>query len=223
MFELIHEAFSLHNLPVTLLFGAVLCYWLLVILGVADVDDGGGSAGDVDVGVDAHADAAHGGGHGGLLSSAGRFFHLGVVPFMIILSIMSLLMWTFSVLSNYYLNGEPGQRSAWMALGLLVPNVLISALITRLVLIPTRGFFARLNDGAEGGVTVAGRQGVVVSTQVDQHYGQVELHTNGAPLLVNARIREGEAVIPRAALVEFYDSGPDNVWHYVRPAAPPAS
>lgn len=215
MNELIHEAFSLHNLPVTLLLGAVLLYWLLVIVGLADVDDGGGAD------VDAHGDTGHHGHEGGLLSSAGRFFHLGVVPFMIVLSVMSLFLWSISILANYHFNGAPGQRSHLMALGLLVPNVLISALATRLILLPLRGFFSRLNDGAQEESRIIGREGVVISAQVDHLYGQIELTTAGAPMLMNARTAGDTPPIPRGTTVIVHDSAPDHAWYYVRPASTP--
>ena len=217
MSELLNEAFSLHNLPVTFLLGAVLLYWLLVILGLADADDGGGVDASVDGGLD--ADAGHHGGEGGLLSSAGRFFHLGVIPFMIVLSVMSLFLWGISILSNYYLNGAPGARSHMVALGLLVPNLLVSALVTRLLLAPAKNYFTGLHDKAQAEAKILGRQGVVISAQVDAHYGQVEIRTQGAPLLLNARTSDEIPPIPKGALVTFIEAASDHAWYIVRPAA----
>src|SRR6187401_1074695 len=64
--ELLKEAIGLHNLPVTVLLGIMIVYWVLVMIGATDVDMDG-----PDVHVDGgHFDAAHGGadvpdGHGG--------------------------------------------------------------------------------------------------------------------------------------------------------------
>ncbi len=214
MSELINEAFSLHNLPASILLATVLIYWLLVILGLADADDVGGVDAGVDGGLD--SDAGHHGGEGGLLSSAGRFFHLGVIPFMIVLSVMSLFLWGISILANYYLNGEPGARSHLVAIGLLVPNLLVSAVATRLLLAPAKNYFTGLQDKAQAEAIIVGRQGVVISAQVDAHYGQVEIRTQSAPLLLNARTSGETPPIPKGAMVTFIEPAPDHAWYIVR-------
>ena len=198
MTELLHEAFSIHNLPVTVLLGLVLCYWLLVVIGFVDADDSG-----VDFNGDGHADFGDHSAEGGFWLAAGKFLHLGYVPFMIVASVLALLMFPFSVLGNYYLNPT---RNATIALLLLVPNFLGSALLTRIIVTPIKKLFESFQDRIEADTKIIGKEGVVVSMQVDSTYGQVEVPTNGAPMLLNVRVSSGHTTIPKGTPVIIFDS-----------------
>jgi hypothetical protein len=208
MTELLHEAFSIHNLPVTVLLGLVLCYWLLVVVGVMDADEGG-----VDFNGDGHADFGDHSAEGGFWLIAGKFLHLGYVPLMIVASVLALLMFTCSILGNYYLNPT---RNATIALLLLVPNFLGSALLTRIIVTPIKKLFENLQDQTASEATVIGKVGVVVSMQVDSTYGQVEVPTGGAPLLLNARVSPGHHALLRGASVIIFDASEDQSHYLVR-------
>ncbi len=211
--SIVSESFSLHNLPVTLVFCGVLLYWLLVILGLAGDDDAAGGDADVDA-----ADSGDSGGSGGMWVAAGRYFGFGQVPLMVLVSFLAVFMWTFSVLANYYFNGEPGARSAGTALLLLVPNLVVSLVLTRIATLPFVKFFAAMNDSTSEAEAVAGRLGRVVSAQVDERYGQVEIRGSGAPVLVNARTPAGAVPIARGTIVRLHP-GPDAAtFHLVEPA-----
>jgi hypothetical protein len=213
MQDLFQEAFSLHNLPVTVLLGLVLLYWLMVVIGFIDADDSG-----IDLNADGHADFGdHHSPEGGFWLAAGKFLHLGVVPFMIVVSVLALLMFTFSVLANYYLNGQPGARNATIALLLLVPNLFVSAILTRIIVSPVKKLFSSFQDRIEAETKVIGKEGLVVSTQVDTTYGQVEVQTDGAPLLLNARVSEGHDPVPRGTSVLIFDISSDNSHYLIRP------
>ena len=213
MNELFQEAFSIHNLPVTVLLGLVLGYWLLVVIGFIDADDSG-----IDINGDGHADFGdHHSAEGGFWLSAGKFLHLGVVPFMIVVSVLALLMFLFSVLANYYFNGQPGDRSATIALLWLIPNFLVSVIITRIVITPVKKLFASFQDRIEAETKVIGKEGIVTSMQVDRTYGQVEITTDGAPLLLNARVSEGHDAIPKGTSVIVFDISEDHSHYLIRP------
>jgi hypothetical protein len=209
MTELLQEAISIHNLPVTVLLGLVLCYWLLVVIGLLDADDSG-----VDFNGDGHADFGDHSAEGGFWLAAGRFLHLGYVPFMIVASVLALLMFPFSVLGNYYLNPS---RDATIALLLLVPNFLGSALLTRIIVTPIKKLFEKFQDQIEAETKVVGKEGVVVSMQVDNTYGQVEVATSGAPMLLNVRVSSGQPAIPKGTAVIIFDASEDQSHYLVRP------
>ena len=208
MTELLQEAFSIHNLPVTVLLGLVLCYWLLVVIGLVDADDSG-----VDFNGDGHADFGDHSAEGGFWLAAGKFLHLGYVPFMIVASVLALLMFPFSVLSNYYLNPS---RDATIALLLLVPNFLASALLTRIIVTPIKKLFESFQDQIEAETKVIGKEGVVVSIQVDSTYGQVEVPTNGAPMLLNVRVSSGQPAILKGTSVIIFNAAEDQSYYFVR-------
>ena len=196
----------MHNLPVTVLLGIILLYWLMVLVGAMDSD--------MDT-VDIHADAdahfeAHVDGHsdvhsdnvlGGLFVRAGRFLRLGQVPLMLVMSILALFMWPISMLGNYYLNGTADHRSTGLALLLLIPNFIISALATRLVTTPIAAGLKKLSLEADANLPIVGRHGRVQSFQVDHTYGQIEIPTDGAPLLVNVRTLDGADPLPKGTHV----------------------
>jgi hypothetical protein len=202
MLDLYTEAFRLPHLPFSLLLILIVAYWLLVLVGVGIGDDG-----DLDLG------DSSGPGNGGWLHRVGDFLAIGTVPFILVLSVMSLCMWGLSIGLNAYFNAT---RSSLVALLLLLPNLLISGFITRIVLIPVRSFFDAAKKIEEANHSVVGREGDVISSQVDSTFGQVSIATNGAPLLLNARTAEGQAPIPKGSRVIVLKSAEDHSIHLVQ-------
>ena len=239
--EIIREAFSLHNLPVTVLLSVMVVYWVLVIIGAADLDMDGADAditGDLDAGhsadladahsggdagipmgghLDGHAPAAQGPGHSGFWQTCGRLLHLGEVPLMIVLSVLSLFMWVFSVTANYLFNGTPGNRDAAIALLLLVPNLIAGLLFTRVALSPLGKIIRRMQTTESEVETVIGREGTVISSGVTETFGQIEIAAKGTPLTVNARVAPGGPSLPKGTEVLVYAAGPDHIFYLVRP------
>lgn len=198
----------MHNLPVTVLLGIILLYWLMVLVGALDSDM---DTVDIHADTDVHLDAdAHVDGHadvhsdnvlGGLFMRAGRFLRLGQVPLMLVMSILAIFMWPISMLGNYYLNGTADHRSTGFALLMLLPNFIVSALATRMVTAPIAAALKKLSIETDANLPIVGRHGRVQSFQVDQTYGQIEIPTDGAPLLVNARTLDGAAPLPKGTRV----------------------
>jgi hypothetical protein len=218
MTELIHEAFGLHNLPLTVLLGLVVGYWLLVILGAMDADSDVG----VDVegdGIPDHMDGQVSHGCFALISS---LFSVGQVPFMIVISVLTLSMWLGSLLANYYFNGTPDARSAWTALGIMVPNFIVALILTRILLWPVAKLFSAM-DKNDTGIHVIGAKARVVSIEVDETYGQVEIaDQGGAPALLNVRTIAGAEQLPRNAIVKIIKASDDGSFYFVEPVhAPP--
>lgn len=216
--EILREAIAIHNLPVTVFLGVILLYWLFVMVGFleADMDGMDLHAGDVHAG-DLHHDVHVGASEGGFWVGCGRFLHLGEVPLMIMMSFLALFMWVISVLANYYLNGSPGDRSPGLALVLLVPNFLVSLLLTRVAVSPLRKVFAAMHKTETEAEKVIGREGRVISAQVDDRYGQVEIITKSAPLLVNARTAPHGSPIAKGTQVIVFSAAEDHSFYLVKP------
>lgn len=233
MTELFQEAIKWYNLPLTVLLGLVLLYWVMVVIGVlgmesldvdvhadADVDldvDADVDA-DLDVGADAdvaadldhdvHLDAdhdAHLGDAAGLGMVTLRWLNFGDVPAMLILSAFSFIIWMVSLLANYYLN-----PIASVPITLLIwLGAFFAALIgAKLATAPLRPIFRHLKKESEKAEkSLVGETCTVRSLQITATSGQAEVVREGVPILLNARIAEGRAKLKRGdeALVVSYD------------------
>ncbi len=100
MTELLHFAFAPVNVPFTLLLIVVLLYWASVMVGVAGTGAFGTDI-DTDLHHDVHVDkgvnmdiAPHAGWFGVVLG----YFNVGSVPFMILMSFVSLFLWIGAIL-----------------------------------------------------------------------------------------------------------------------------
>lgn len=215
------------NLPFTVLLVLVLGYWGFVILGVFDLDtsdvgldaDAGMDVhadigAEADAGVDMHADGdiqgdIHGGGGGadGWLHSVLHFLHVGDMPVMVPLSILSLCLWTGGVTLNHYLNPQ----QAWgVALGLLAVNLGVSGVLTRYLGLPLRKLFSALNRDADAPAAIVGQICQVTTLEVNPDYGQATVETRGAPITLTVRTT-GDEVLRRGdrALVIGYNKQRD--------------
>jgi hypothetical protein len=214
VFELLQASFSPHQLLLTILLGLVVCYWLMVIAGVLDVES------DVADGFgDGHSDV-HSGHHvdtGGVWISTGRFIGFSKVPLVVWTSFMTLFMWFFSLVLNEYWNPEV---SLSRAVVLLLPNALASVIITKIVTIPIAKLFTAMTDADKEGEKILGRTGFVISMEVDETYGQIEIPGNGAPLLVNARCLPGAPALSKGTPVCVKSAGPDEKFYYIEPTHP---
>lgn len=190
MLDLFTVAFAPINVVFTILLIVVVVYWVLVILGALDVDVLSVDAdADADMGADTDADVAAGG--DGVLRALLAFFHVGELPVMVLVSLMVLSLWVIAMLATHYLN--PG-RSLLLAVPLLLGNLLISALIVKVASKPARMAFAALNRDCNASREVVGRIGTVVTTEVSQSVGQVEVPTGGSPILLNAVTEDGQVL-----------------------------
>ena len=94
MLELLEQSLLPFNLPLTIALGAVMLFWLVVLMGFLSFDaidlDVAPELGDADV--------------FSLTALIGKLTNAADIPVTIILSIYTLFLWVSSVLGNYYLN-----------------------------------------------------------------------------------------------------------------------
>lgn len=209
MLEVLTESVQLANLPFTALLGAVVVYWLMVAVGFLHFDGGADAHADVggdgdfhaeasgdlhgDADGDAHAQAdgdSQGGDHQGLgfLSHVLHFVNIGEVPVMIVVSVLSLWMWLFSMLANHYFS----QGSILHALAFAAPNVALSMVVTRYLTWPLKKFFVALNREYDEHKPLVGRTCTVMTGEVTGDFGQAQINTKGSPLLVQVRASDGQ-------------------------------
>lgn len=203
MKELWEQAILFYNLPLTILLGFVVLFWLLSLLGTVDLDTI-----DIDLDADVNADLdvdvnGSDGAADGFFGSLLRFVNAQDVPVMVILSLLTLLMWGIGITGNYYLN--PGE-SGLLALGFLFINFILSTLLVKVITEPLRPFMRAIKNDQEHQEPLVGLSGVVKSRVLDSGFGQVEVpRDKGAPALLNAILPEGRAALVRGDKVLVID------------------
>jgi hypothetical protein len=224
--ELIQEALASYNLPLTMLLGLVVFYWLLVIIGAMDFDVDMPDVGDVDTGPDFSDVSSDSSSHhvGGAWLTAGRFLGFSQVPIAVWASFFTLFLWAISIVLNYQFNGVPGDRDTGTATMLLLPGALGSLILTKLAIIPVARMLTAMANASTENVTVLKKIGIVTTTQVTQRYGQLQIDGTGAPVLINVRLREGRTPLSKGDSAIVTESSPDGTYHYVEATQPhPAS
>ncbi len=192
--EFITLCFSLPVLPFTVLLIVVFLYWTLVIVGALapdslhiDVD------GDLhaDIHADVHADAGHMDVGGSALMGALKFVNVGEVPLMVVASFFIFTLWACTLISNHYLGATLG---AFVSIIMLVPNVIVSALVAKVVTTPFKFMFKHINAGIAAPAKIVGNTCIVKTPEVDDTSGQAEMKTDSSPLLLNVRTKPGETL-----------------------------
>lgn len=208
--ELWEQALIGYNLPLTVLLGLVVLFWLLSILGTVDID-----VLDIDFDVDVEAEGS-GGMADGVFGALLKFVNAQDVPVMIILSLLTLFMWMVAILSNNYLNPTD---SAGLAMAFLVGNLFVSAFLVKAVTQPLRPFLRSLKDDGELQQPLVGMSGVVKSRVLDSNFGQVEVpRETGAPALLNAILPEGRESLVRGDRILVIDFDSEGNKYLVHPA-----
>lgn len=224
MTELVQEALGAHNMLVTLFLGLMVLYWLLVMVGALDFELDLFDFGDASPEVPDMADSSTGplSHAGGAWLTAGRFLGFSQVPIVVWGSFLVLFMWGISLVLNYRFNGVPGDRSVGTSLLLLLPNFVLSAVLTKIVTLPVGKLFAAMADADTEEETVLGRVGSVVSMEADETYGQLQINISGAPLLINVRTQPGVIAIKKGESAKVISAGPDHQFYFIETAQPNA-
>ena len=197
MLELWQHAISPINLPFTALFGLVMLYWVMVILGFLDMDHAHADAGvdgHFEAPTEGHADSLLDGDgevpveHPGLVSSFFQFLHMGEMPFMIVVTILSVILWAGSMLLNYFLNPDAILMKAVM---IFVPLFVGGVIVTHFAALPFKKMYQLMEKDYDSHQPIVGQVGKVVTSEVTEAFGQVQIIRNGAPVTINARTMGG--------------------------------
>ena len=231
MTDFFHEAVAWYNLPLTVLLCLVVLYWIVAAFGLvgdgldadveadldADLDLDTGAHTDLDshAQADVDADADHSGeGLGGLMAVT-RFVNMDSVPVMIVVTILVSAVWVLSMMLNHSFN--PAGAPLIAAL-IFAGSFILGTLITKIVTMPLAKFFKKLRAlDAEARIPIVGRCGTVKSGEVTTSFGQVEIEKKGAPLIINVRVREGNARLKRGDQCLVVDEIEDQGIYYIRP------
>ena len=246
MQEVLTESIQWVNLPFTVLLGIVILYWCMVALGVLDIHLFGDADvdlhtdvhsdlhmdvdGDIDADMDGHpfvpGDPPHltgdkaggiskeltGDQSGSFWINALSFLNIGQVPVMLVLSVLVLCLWLGSMIVNHYVTGG----TALLALAALVPNFVVSIIATRYITMPFRPLFRVLTRERDEKIQIVGQRCIVTTSEATPEFGQAEIKTEGAPLLLNVRtINDAYFVRGETAVVVRHDS--ERGIHFIAP------
>ncbi len=209
MMELLYEAVQPANLIYTILLGLAILYALTVVIGVLDME-----AFDIDIDVDADVDIdtdvdtdVEG---GGFFVEVLSFFNLGRIPFMIIYSITSLLMWMIGMISNHYLGGNVSY-----ALMLMTPITLISLIITKVVTTPLIPAFKSMKEGVEP-TDYIGLKGELLLPVSPNEKSQIEVIIDGDVHRIAVAQMEGdEMMLPKGTKVYVTGVSEDKSFYWI--------
>jgi hypothetical protein len=176
-------------LPATLLLGATTLYWLVGLIGLA----GGGLDVDADDAGDAHSDGIV----SEITSVTLRLLNAKGIPFMLVMSILSIYLWGGTVFGIMNL---PSQLPLYSLILTGVPAIM-AMVLTSLTAIPLKPLFAKLKFEDAPLVPTVGRVGIVRSNEITSTFGQVEVPDKHGPMLINARLSEGHQPLAKNASV----------------------
>jgi Protein of unknown function (DUF1449) len=174
----------------------VIGYWLVVLLGGADLDMDTDVDGDV-------------GGATGFLAGLG----LGGVPVTVALSLLTVLAWFVSLTGTALLGGlASGIAMALLSIAVLAVALLVAWIGTRLLVRPLRPIFPNKPEASRGGFV--GRLCVIRTGRVTADFGQAEVTAaDGSSAIVQVRQSADEPLrAGSTALIYDYDADGEFFW-----------
>ena len=182
MTELLQFAFAGVSIVPTLLLLFTLIYWIIVILGVIDVDS---LDIDLDLDMDLDADIEIGG-----LATVLSFFNIGHMPLMIFVTFFSLPFWMLTLLTLDFLHID----SVLLGLLVLFPAAFVCLFIAKFLTIPIAKFYRKVRMETEAIKHIVGQLCVAKLPIGDRKTSQAEIKVNGTSVLINVRTRGGQQV-----------------------------
>lgn len=202
MADILHTCFSGPVLPASALLLVMVIFWGFVILGALDVN-----LVDLDLDLDIET-----GQDLGWFPSFGlvalRFLNVSQIPLMIWLSIFALSLWIISVSWH-----DPSyNENNWLAMQVLVRNVTLALVATKVITQPLLQFAQK--SEIRKSADLLGKVCVISTSDATERHGQAKFHTEGAPLLLHVRTREGKS-LTKGELARIVDFDPANLIYYV--------
>ncbi|WP_160114108.1 OB-fold-containig protein [Aquimarina sp. AU119] len=207
MKELIDIAFSPVNAFFTIMCLFLILYWILTIftgfdLDLFDVDFDASADFDIDVDLDTDLDNYNPDvdlpqkniqteGH---TDSIGvqflRYFNFDELPLMFLITILFFSMWFISVNVTHFF----GWQSNWIGFILLIPNLIISLFISKILTKPIAKLYQMINHKGEEEIDFLGRRCIVKSPVSGEKLGQIEVIVKGDPIRVQAKGFKGVTI-----------------------------
>ncbi len=205
MEEFFHIAFSKVNFLATLFAILFAIYWVITIFTGLDLDV---TDADADLDHD-HPETQHSG--DSAWDSLLKFFYIGELPILFILSLVSIFMWLFMVNITPLL----GWEDKWIGFVLYLPGFILGLLLTKVVAMPFLKLYRMFNHKGEQSIDFVGKVGTVVAGIKQDKIGQIEIKHESDVLRVYAKsmtddeYKAGEQVI-------ILEASPDAKFYFVQ-------
>ena len=204
MKELLEFSFSGVNIIPSFLMILTSLYWLVAIFGLIDVE---ALDIDLDLDVDADMDADVGG-----TTAVLAYFNLGDMPLMIFLSFFTLPLW----LGTIGLTDLFGIESFWLGLAILIPVMIGSLFVAKILTYPIAKFYKKAKENNEA-VVVLGQTCIAKLPISNDRTGQAEIKSRGTSVLINVRTTSEDMVIPKGEKAIVISEDLENNIYYVEP------
>lgn len=205
--ELLSESISFYNVAWTILLALCMIYWVSVIVGLADMDF---LDIDMDFDADGHVDGDATVDPDGALYGILKFFNMGEVPLMVILTVFALSGWVINVLLNFYLN--PGW--GWLAAVFTIPAMIGGLIMAKIVTTPMISLYKNLGHKGEEAIDFLGRLGVITLSVEEGKMGQAEILVVSDPMIVNVKSKKGVR-IGKGTKIIVVDEGEGKNYYWV--------
>lgn len=185
--EFLNIAFSPVNTVLSVLLILSALYWVFTIVTGLDIDVG------IDADLDTDFDAPDGHVHVPEDPSAWvqflKFLNLDIVPMTYFLTLTLLLTWLGSVYLNMFI-----PLPSWLGALVILPLLIGSILLTKIILKPLNPFFKEINHKGERPHDFLGREGRMKSSIHGTKTGILEVFIGSDPMTLMVRSKNGEAI-----------------------------
>ncbi len=205
--EFLDVAFSPVNTVLSVLLAMTVIYWLFTILTGLDIDIGIDS--DLDADLDAPDGHIHLSDDPSMWLQFLKFLNLDIVPMAYFLTISLLISWLISFYLNFYL-----PLPTWLGVVILIPILISSVLVTRIILKPLTPFFREINHKGEKAYDFLGRQGRLKSGIQGDKIGMMELFIGNDPMTLMVKSKGGK-LLEHGVYVMIVDEEPHKRIYYV--------
>ena len=221
MQELLDFSLTTPIIGYTIFFMMMILYWLMVIVGALDlgsfdVDFDFDADVDVDVDIDIEGGDVSGGSVEGasFFFAALQFFNFGRVPFMLIMTFLSISMWAMAVLVNESFN----DGNWWFSLVIFIPILFVGLIITKVVTFPFVGIFTHLMKGDAQETDFVGLTATTILPHQKDSVGQIEISIDGRYMRLNTSIaKHWNGIIPNDTKVIITGNNEEKSIFYIKP------
>ena len=205
--EFLNVAFSPVNTVLSVLLILSALYWVFTIVTGLDIDVG------MDADVDMDFDAPDGHVHIPEDPSAWvqflKFLNLDIVPMTYFLTLTLLFTWLGSLYLTMFL-----PMPTWLGIVIILPLLIGSILLTKIILKPLNPFFKEINHKGERPHDFLGREGRMKSSINGTKTGILEVFIGSDPMTLMVKSKNGE-MIEHGDRVVIVDEEPDKRIYYV--------
>lgn len=205
--EFLNVAFSPVNTVLSVLLILSALYWVFTIVTGLDIDVG------IDADIDTDFDTPDGHVHIPEDPSAWvqflKFLNLDIVPMTYFLTLTLLFTWLGSVYLTMFL-----PMPTWLGIVIIVPLLIGSILLTKIILKPLNPFFKEINHKGERPHDFLGREGRMKSSINGTKTGILEVFIGSDPMTLMVKSKDGE-MIEHGDRVVIVDEDPDKRIYYV--------